>query len=102
MLEYPLVHINSPINSIPYTINISIKGVKSSKFVEALQNYDVYISAKTSCCPENTPSKMVYAVSKDKSLSTTSLRISLSHLTTKDEIEQFFNIFDKCYKELVK
>lgn len=102
MLQYPLVCINSPVDSIPYTLNISVKGIKSSKFVEALQNYEVYISAKTSCCPENTPSKMVYAVSKDKSLSTTSLRISLSHLTTEEELNQFFNIFDICYKELVK
>ena len=100
--QYHLVCINSPVASIPYTLNISVRGIKSSKFVEALQNYDVYISAKTSCCPENTPSKMVYAVSKDKSLSTTSLRISLSHLTTEDELEQFLNIFDICYKELVK
>jgi cysteine desulfurase len=100
--KYSLLHINSPITAAPHTLNISVKGVKSSKFVEALQEYDIYVSAKTSCCPENTPSKMVYAVSKDKGLSTSSLRISFSHLTTYEEVEKFLSVFDICYKELVK
>ena len=59
------------------------------------------VSTKTSCCPLNTPSKLVYALTKDKSLASTSLRVSISHLTKEDEINDFLEIFDKCYKELV-
>ena len=61
----------------------------------------ICISAKTSCCPVETPSKLVYALTKSKELSTTSLRISLSHLTTKEEIDEFIKIFDKGYREFL-
>lgn len=99
--EYDGVHINNTDRSIPHTINISIKGVKSDVFASKLNENHVMVSTKTSCCPVNTPSKLVYALTKDKKLASTSLRISLSHLTTDAEIDEFLNIFDKCYKELV-
>lgn len=99
--EYPNVHINNTDKSIPHTINISIKGVKSDLFAAKLNENNVMISTKTSCCPVNTPSKLVYALTKDKSLASTSIRISLSHLTKEEEIDEFLEIFDKCYKEMV-
>ena len=61
---------------------------------------NICISGKTSCCPIDAPSKLVYAKTKDKSLSSTSVRISISHLTKKEEVDEFLEIFDKCYKEL--
>ena len=99
--EYKNVHINNTDKSIPHTINFSIKGVKSDLFASKLNENKVMISTKTSCCPLNTPSKLVYALTKDKQLASTSLRVSISHLTTEDEVNIFLNIFDKCYKELV-
>ena len=99
--EYKNVHINNTDKSIPHTINISIKGVKSDLFASKLNDYGVMISTKTSCCPLNTPSKLVYALTKDKTLASTSIRISLSHLTKEEEINEFLEIFGKCYKEVV-
>ena len=99
--EYDGVHINNTDRSIPHTINISIKGVKSDVFASKLNENHIMVSTKTSCCPVNTPSKLVYALTKDKKLASTSLRISLSHLTTVDEIDEFLVVFDKSYKELV-
>ena len=98
--NYELININSTENSIPYTINFSIKGILSDDFVEKLSNNNVYISTKASCCPEKTPSKIVYALTNDKSLAKSSLRISISHLTTRDELNEFYKIFDKCYGEI--
>ena len=91
--------INSTINSIPNTINFSVKGIVSSDFVKLLGEKDVYISSKTSCCPENTPSKSIYALTNDKTLANSSMRISLSHLTKKEEIDEFFKIFDETLEE---
>ena len=91
--------INSTPNSIPNTINFSVKGVISNVFVQLLGNKEVYISSKTSCCPENAPSKSIYALTNDNSLANSSMRISLSHLTTKEEIEEFFKIFDETLEE---
>ena len=91
--------INSTPNSIPNTINFSVKGVISNVFVQLLGQKEVYISSKTSCCPENAPSKSIYALTNDKNLANSSMRISLSHLTTKEEIDKFFEIFDETLEE---
>ncbi len=98
--KYDLVHINNTENSIPSTINISVKGVRSLDLAKRLEESDIYVSTKTSCCPSESPSKLVYALTKDKSLANSSLRISLAHLTEKEEIEYFLDEFDKAYKEL--
>ena len=97
--EYSKVHINNTENSIPHTINFSIKGIKSLELQEKLENYDIYISTKTSCCPIETPSKLIYALTRDKNLSSSSIRVSISHLTTEEEISKFLDIFDLIYKE---
>ena len=91
--------INSTKNSIVNTINFSIKGIISTDFVKMLGEKDVYISSKTSCCPENAPSKSIYALTNDKSLANSSMRLSLSHLTTMDELKKFFEILDETIEE---
>lgn len=91
--------INSTSNSIYNTINFSVKGVISNVFVQLLGEKEVYISSKTSCSQEDSPSKSIYALTNDKGLATSSMRISLSHLTTEDEIEEFFRIFDITLEE---
>ena len=97
--EYKNVHINNTSKSVPYTLNISIKKIKSELFVSKLNENGIMVSTKTSCCPLNTPSKLIYALTKDKALAATSIRISLSHLTTGDEIDKLLIVFDKIYKE---
>ena len=96
---YPKVKINTTDNSIPHTINFSIIGIKSMDIQNDLEKYDIYVSTKTSCCPIETPSKLVYALTKDKKLSSSSVRLSLSHLTTIEEINKFLEAFASIYKE---
>ena len=98
--EYERVHINSTENSIPYTINFSLRGIKPETFVHALEEYEIYISTKSACSGANSMSNSVYALTKDKELSNESLRISLSYMTTEDEVDKFLSVFDKCYKKL--
>ena len=98
--KYSFIHINNTDKSIPFTINFSINNVNSKDFAKLLEEKEVYISTKTSCCPDNTPSKLVYELTKDKSLALTSVRVSISHLTTKEEIEKFLKIFDECIDKL--
>lgn len=97
--EYKNVTINNRDNSIPHTINFSIKGISSIEIQNYFEKYQIYISTKTSCCPIETPSKLVYALTKDKNISLSSVRVSLSHLTTDEEICQFLKIFDIMYTE---
>lgn len=89
--------INSPEDGSPYILNISIKGVNTNRFQEKLDKRGIYVATKSACCAPNTVSKPVYAITKDKKLSLQTLRISLSHLTTEEEIREFLEIF---YEEL--
>ena len=98
--KYNNVHIISTENSVPHTLNIAIDNIKSLDFAKKLEDYDVFISTKTSCCPSETPSKLVYALTNNKSLALSSLRISFSHLTTNEEIDIFLDTFDKVLKEM--
>jgi cysteine desulfurase len=98
--EYKCIHINNTDLSIPYTINFSIKGIKSDIVVNMFGNNNIYVSTKTSCCPVSTPSKLVYALTKDKSLASTSIRVSISHLTTMEEVMKFLSVLDAYIKEL--
>lgn len=96
---YKDIVINSTANSIVNTINFSIRGVIGPELVKMLGEKDVYVSSKASCCPENSPSKSIYALTNDKSLAKSSIRLSLSHVTTKEEIDEFFKIFDETLEE---
>ena len=97
--KYDGVVINNTINSIPHTINFSLKGLKAQQVAKIFSDHEIYVSAKTSCCPVTTPSKLVYALTHDKSLAISSIRVSLSHLTTMDEVLEFLKVFDIIYKE---
>ncbi len=100
LTKYSKVHINSTEKSIPYVINFSIKDIKPETFVHALDEKNIYISTKSACSKANTMSESVYSVTKNKDYASTSLRISLSYLTTEKEIEEFTKTFDECYKKL--
>lgn len=98
---YPAVRINSPAGAVPHILNVSVAGVKGSVFQQALSQRDVCVSVKSACSAEGTPSRAVFAVSRDRKNALSSWRISLSHLTTPEELETFLEAFDLCYKELV-
>lgn len=99
--RYPAVRINSPENAVPHILNLSVQGVKGTAFQRALSAQGICVSVKSACSAEGTPSKAVFAVSRDRKNALSSWRISLSHLTTPQEIDRFLSIFDRCYQELV-
>jgi len=93
------VYINSNEFCIPHILNISIIGIKPETMLHALEKYDIYISTQTACSTGNV-SKSVYALTNDNLKATSSIRISLSHLTTLEEVEYFIKCFKKCIDEL--
>lgn len=98
--EYPNISINSTANSIATTINISINNIKPETFIHALDEQNIFISTKSACSSTNTMSDSVYAVTKDRERAMHSIRITLSYLTTEEEINTFLKVFDSCYKRL--
>ena len=89
------VHINSPENSIPNTLNISLINKDTKSIIEELNKREIYISTTTACSLDNMPSKSVLAITNDLDLANNTIRISISHLTTKDDINTFIKIFKK-------
>ena len=97
---YEKVNINSPEDSIPHILNISLIGIKPETLLHALENDDIYISTKSACSSNNSLSKAVLDITHNEEYAKSSIRISLSYLTTNEDIEKFKLVFDKCYKEL--
>lgn len=100
LLAYPKVRINSPEGAVPHILNLSVQGVRGSAFQQALSELGVCVSVKSACSVEGTPSKAVFAVSRDRKNALSSWRISLSHLTGEEELAQFLEAFDTCYRRL--
>ena len=93
------IYINSNSYCVPHVVNISLKNIKSEVMQHALEEYEVYVSTQTACATANY-SKAVYAVTHDKDKASRSLRISISYLTTKEEIDKFIEAFKKCLDKL--
>jgi cysteine desulfurase len=95
------VQINSNELCVPQIINLSLLKIKSETFLHALEKYEVYISTTTACSSleESTVLKAISNGNKD--VSTTSIRISLSHMTNIEDIHEFLRIFDKVWNELL-
>ena len=90
----PNIRINSPDYAVPHILNISVKGIKGEDMRRMLDEKGVCVSVKSACSVANTPSRAVMAISHDRKNALSSWRISLSHLTTDDELERFINILD--------
>ncbi|MCL2364385.1 MAG: aminotransferase class V-fold PLP-dependent enzyme [Defluviitaleaceae bacterium] len=106
LAQYPQVRINSPVMPAhhttprnPYILNLSVANTRGTAFRDALNRHRVCVSVKAACATDQTPSRPVQAIS-DKKNALSSWRISLSHLTTPEEIDAFLHIFHTCHTEL--
>lgn len=96
------VFVNTPDrNDNPFILNISIKGAKATEFKGLLERDGVCVSIKSACTVEITPSRIVMSMTGDRKRALGTIRISLSHLTTLEEVDIFLNIFEKVYKEII-
>lgn len=96
---YDKVFINSNEYCIPHILNISVLNYKPETLQHALEEFDIFISTQTACSFENNKSDAVYALTNDEERAKTSVRISISHLTTKEEIDTFIEKFNTIYKK---
>lgn len=99
--SYSEVRINSNDYSIPHILNFSVLGVKPETMLHALEEDGVYISTQ-SACSTGASSKAVLALTNDEKRANSSIRVSISKITTKEEIDKFMEVFDKCYKHLIE
>ena len=99
--KYPDIRINNSKYCIPHILNISLMNIKPETFIHALEQDEIYVSSNTACA-SGKPSTSIEAMFHDERRSTTTIRISFSHLTLPSEISEFSASFDKHYEELSK
>ena len=66
--------------------------------MKRLEDNEIYLSTTTACALGDSPSKSVYAITSDEDLASNTIRVSLSHLTTDDDIDYFLKVFKDCLK----
>lgn len=90
------IKINKTKYCIPHILNISFDSIIAESFANILSDKEIYVSTNLS----NEISSSVMAIYNDLERSKSSMRISLSHLTTVLEINRFLETFEVEYNKL--
>ena len=85
--------------SIPHLINLSV-GVNPEVLINALSEKEIYIGTQTACSIESISSSIM-AIYDDKKRASSTIRISISHITTVDEVNRFITYFKEIYENLL-
>lgn len=97
--KYPNIIINKTKYSIPQILNISVMDVMPEVMVHALDKHEIYVSTNTACSSGDI-SNSVIAIYNDINRAKHTLRISLSYVTTTEEVNKFLEIFKEEYEKL--
>ncbi len=91
--KIPYVTINTPKDNISYSIlNISIPSMEGETIVHQLEEKEIYVSTGSSCSSKlKKAEKTIYAMTNSMELATSSVRISLSFMTTLQDIKIFID-----------
>ncbi len=88
--ELDKVYVNSPENSLPYIINISVEGVPSQVMLNSLSSMGIYVSAG-SACAKGHRSDVLTAMGIEPRRIDSAIRISLAKTTTKNDMDLLYN-----------
>lgn len=94
------IKINSNEYSVPQIFNFSLLKMKGKEFVKEISKYEICVSSNSACASSLDFSLLLDTVTNgNRDVSTTSVRVSISHLTKKEEIEKFMTAFDEIYNK---
>lgn len=101
---FPLVQINScQENSSPYIFHFSTQGLKPEVLIHMLGEEEIYVSTKSACSSKTKDeSRVLLACGHDNQRAATGIRVSMTHETTKEEIESFIQSLQSSIKRLSK
>lgn len=100
LLNIDGIILNSEDTSIPHIVNLSIPNIKPETMLHALEEKEIYISTKTACSKDHSDSLSLTTMGRDHEISGYSLRVSISHLTTEQEIDSFVENLKECIQKL--
>ena len=90
------VRINSTERSVPHILNFSIPGMRTDAIQSMLAQRGIYVATRSACCAPGTVSRPVYALTHDRKAALSTLRVSLSHRTSAEEIDAFLSALNEC------
>ncbi|MCG0277415.1 MAG: cysteine desulfurase [Thermanaeromonas sp.] len=99
----PGAHLNGPEPraGAPHILNISFPGVKAEVLVHMLEEKGIYVSTSSAChSRRQEASHVLKALGLPSSHLEGAIRISLSRLTTEEEIEEAIRTIKECVEEL--
>lgn len=100
LAEIDGVEINSPHDSTPYILNFSVMGMTSEVMLNALNHYGICVSSRSTCSSKTkAPSKVLMAMGYSEERATHSLRISLSHLSKKSEVDELLKVLKEIFND---
>ena len=73
----------------PHIISVSVRDVRAEVLLHSLEDKGIYVSAGSACSThKRTPSATLTSIGLDKGLLESTIRISMSVLTTREDIEE--------------
>lgn len=91
------VTINSPEDALPYIVNFSLKGLRSETVLNLLSDMEIYVSSG-SACSKGHKSPVLTAMGLDNDLIDSSIRVSMSRFTTKEQLDYLLEGIDMANK----
>src|SRR5699024_9837408 len=90
--EIPGININSPLNAAKHIMHISANGLKPETVIHDLFEKGFVISTQSACSSKaSDKSRVLIAGGKSDEIATSGLRISLSHTTTTEEVNNYID-----------
>lgn len=87
----------------PHIMNVGFPGLRGEILLHALEEEGVYVSTGSACSSRDVKvSHILNAMGLDRRTAEGSIRISLSYLTTPEEIDEFIPILTRAVKRIEK
>lgn len=93
--------VNSPADGVPYIFNLSVPGVRSETMMHFLADRGVYVSSG-SACSKGKKSPVLTALGFSAPRIDSALRLSFTHTTVPEEIDQFLAALGEAAASLVR
>jgi len=95
--KMPEIELNSTSDGLPHILNFSCRTMLSEVLMNALNTRGFCISAQSTCHSKSkAPSFVLKAMGYSDQRALSSIRLSFSHETTKEEVLQFIETLKEC------
>ena len=94
------IKFNNPKDGAPHIINVSFKNVPGEVLVHYLEDKDIYVSTGSACSSKSRDNRILDAINLSKEYQEGTIRISLGHFNTFDEVEYVIENIKQSAKDI--